>query len=229
MMIGRAVLLCLLTSLLTAPFFVTARQAYACTCYRADLFSLVSRADMIVLATVQNIEDLGIREDTREGRTVRMSLGYDLLVAVEEYLKGSGPDALTLHDSTLGGGAACSPFDVDAVGSSYLLFLHEGREGRLGASVCTGSGALTDKTRDYFESRIEQIRQIVAGTLVPTETVSPSDLVPTPTVTPAALPKTGSSAEHSVQASTLLLAAAAALGLIGLVGAAAGFWYRTIR
>jgi hypothetical protein len=207
---------------------VTAPQAYACSCIDTDPFSRVSGADLIVLGTVQNIEDLGVREDTLEGRTVKTFLGYDLLVAVEEYLKGSGPDALTVHDDSLQS-SACSPFDPDSVGTSFLLYLKDRKDGTLGTSICEGSGFVTDKNRDRVESHIEQIRQIVAGTLVPTETVSPSDLVPTPTVAPAELPRTGSSAEHSFQASIPLLAAAAAMGLIGLVGAAAGFWYRTIR
>ena len=194
----------LLEALVAGPMVVIARPAYACSCGITSLEERVALTDFIVIGTVQEITD-------RSTRVMVISIVYDLTVAVDEYLKGSGSDTITVRDHSLLQGEACSAFDPDVVGKTYLLFLGRNETGRFGTNSCAGSGAIHDTNRDHMRSTIEQIRLLVAGGPAPaTEvtTVSPAD----------ELPPAGSGGDLSTQSIAWLFLgiAGAGLGVAGL-------------
>ena len=152
---------------------VIARPAYACSCGITSLEERVAWREFIVVGTVREITD-------RSTRGMVISIVYDLTVAVDEYLKGGGSETITVRDHSLLQGEACSAFDPDAVGKTYLLFLGRNETGRFTTSSCAGSSAISARNQEHMESTIEQIRLLVAGgpatEALPT---SPADKLPT--------------------------------------------------
>ncbi len=155
---------------------------------------------------------------------------YDLTVEIDEYLTGSGPDTITVRDQFLQG-PACSPFSLDAVGKTYLLFLSRDEANHFRTTWCVGSGVIDDTNRDDMESIIEQIRLLVAGEpaqateALPT---TPADELPTaggpapatealPTSVADELPQAGSGGDLPEQGNAWLFLAIAGAGL-GVTG-----------
>jgi hypothetical protein len=135
-------------------------------------------------------------------------------VAVEEYLKGSGPSALTIRERSIfytidangnpvpAGGASIHFFSEGSVGKRYILFLP--RLDLPDGPACTWSGELNTTN----EQLIQDIRRILAAT-------------PTPAPTPGGLPRSGGA--NGSEPSGPLLAIATALGAATL---GAGLFWR---
>ena len=195
-MILRSLLALFVVALVAGPMLVIARPAYACSCAFVSLEKRVASMEAIVVGTVRELDG--------------EFSAYELTVEIDEYLTGSGPDTITIRDGSLQS-AACSPFDPDAVGKTYLLFLSRDEAGRFGTSSCAGSGAIEDRNRDSVESIIEQIRLLVAG--------GPAPATESPPITPAIdLPQAGSGGDLSEQNNAWLF-----LGIAGASLAVAGF------
>ena len=195
-MIRRSLLALFIVTLAAGPMVVIVRPAYACSCAFVSLEERVASMDSIVIGAVRELN---------EGFS-----GYDLTVEIDEYLTGSGPDTITVRAGSLGG-ATCSAFDFDAVGETYLLFLSRDDEGRFVTSSCVGSGVIEDRNRDMVESKIEQIRLLVAG--------GPAPATEVPPIAPAIdLPQAGSGGDLPGQSNAWLFLgiAGASLGVAGL-------------
>ena len=212
-MILRSLLALFVVTLVAGPMLVIARPAYACSCGITSLEDRVASTESIVVGTVREITDLSTK-----GMVI--SFTYDLTVAIDEYLKGSGSDTITIRNGPLQG-EACSAFGPDAVGKTYLLFLGRDEAGRFITSSCSGSGAIGDTNRDHMESTIEQIRQLVAGG------TSPATEVP-PTAPADELPPAGSGGDLPEQSNAWLFLAIAGAGL-GVAGLGVLLRYGTRR
>ena len=172
-------------------------------------------AEFIVLGTVVQVD----RADDQDLNVFPYE--YNVKVAVNEYLKGSGPDQVVVQDFSLQG-SACSPFDPDPLDQEFLLFLHD-RQGHLRTSTCAGSGRVGDS--EQWQEHIEEIRQIVSEQEQPDDTPALTATPRTPQLpgetpapaTPGApqLPATGSGASDE----PILPIAAAIAGVIGVLGA----------
>lgn len=189
--------LLLIGALIASPQVLPARPAYACSCFTPELEELVARAELVILGTVVQIDQ--VERDPR-----RLPL-YDLTLDADEYFKGGGPDRFHVQD--LLAGSDCSTFDSKSVGDQYLLFLSPW-EGNLRAGACTGSGRVT--ATEYWQERIKEVRQIVREPPQPDDT-------PALTATPGApqLPAAGSGSDSE----PLVPLATAIAGAIGLLGA----------
>lgn len=152
-MILRSVVALLIAVVLATPLWLSAQPAHACSCLKASVALRTVRSDAIVLGTVRDITN-----SSNHGTVI--PLNYDLTVEVEKYLKGSGPVFITIQSFTLQG-SACSPFDPDAVGKEYLLFLVSADEGRFGTSTCAGSAAITERNAEHIDTTIARIRALV--------------------------------------------------------------------
>ena len=202
-MILRSLLALFVVTLVAGPMLVIVRPAYACSCGITSLEDRVASTESIVVGTVREITD-------RSTRGMVISIAYDLAVEVDEYLKGDGSDTITVRDYSLQGDA-CSPFDPDAVGKTYLLFLGRDEAGRFITNTCTGSGAISARNRDHMESTIEQIRLLVAGGPAPATEVPPASSADE-------LPQAGAGGDLSEQSNAWLFfgIAGAGLGVAGL-------------
>ncbi|MCH7580083.1 MAG: hypothetical protein IIB22_07560 [Chloroflexi bacterium] len=177
--------------------FVGSGDAHACSCLQPTLEELVARAELVVLGTVQQIDQV-------ERDPTTFPYEYDLTLDADEYLKGLGPDRF--HIQQFGLGSDCDTFDPDSVGQQYLLFLSHW-EGNLRTGACTGSGRVRDT--DVWQERIEEVRQIVR------EPEQSGD-TPALTVTPSApqLPATGSGSDND-SSLPIFAAIATAVGVLG--------------
>ncbi len=136
---------------------------------------------------------------------------------MEEYLKGSRDVTLTIWDDSLRSTAwddllqrtEGSPFDPEAVGKTYLLFLRSDQD-HFRTDICKGS---TEIDPDHMPSVIEEIRQIVAGTAVATETP-----------TGAELPVSGTGGGESDGNRAWLVTGVSVVAALGLAGGAAVAW-----
>ena len=206
--------------------FVGSRDAYACSCAAFDTQELVAMAEFVVLGTVVQV-DLADDQDLNV-----FPYEYNVKVAVNEYLKGSGPDQFVVQDFSLQG-SACSPFDPDPLDQEFLLFLND-RQGHLRTSTCAGSGRVGDSER--AQQRIAEIREIVGQQEQPGETPVLTATPGTPqlpgetpalTATPDApqLPATGSGSSND----PLIPMATAIAAVIGLLGAGLLLGVRRLR
>ena len=177
--------------------FVGGRDAHACSCLEATLEELVVQAELVILGTVVQFDQV-----EQEPRTLPRE--YDVTLDADEYLKGIGPDRFHVQDFLQG--SSCSVFDFEPVGQQYLLFLSHW-EGNLRTGGCTGSGRVADT--EFWQERIEEVRQIVSEQEQPADT-------PALTVTPSApqLPATGSGS-GSDPSLPIIAAIAAAVGVLG--------------
>ena len=205
---------------------LTPRTAEACSCAAFDTQELVAMAEFVVLGTVVQV-DLADDQDLNV-----FPYEYNVKVAVNEYLKGSGPDQVVVQDFSLQG-SACSPFDPDPLDQEFLLFLND-RQGHLRTSTCAGSGRVGDS--EQWQEHIEEIRQIVSEQEQPGETPELTATPGTPqlpgetpalTATPGApqLPATGSGSSND----PLIPMAAAIAAVIGLLGAGLLLGVRRLR
>ena len=187
---------------------LTPRTAEACTCLPGTLEELVARAELVILGTVVQIDQV-----ERAPKTLPRE--RDLTLHADEYLKGLGPDRFHVQDFSQG--SLCSVFSPDSVGNQYLLFLSRW-EGNLRAGSCTGSGRVKDI--DFWAERIEEVRQIVREPAQPDDT-------PALTATPGApqLPAAGSGSDSE----PLVPLATAIAGAAGLLGAALLLGVRRLR
>ena len=128
-------------------------DASACSCALTNTQDRVAMAGFVVLGTVVQIDQI---EDNEPGAFTQQ---YDVSVAVNEYLKGSGPNQVVVRVSSLSS-SGCSPFDPDSAQQRFLLFLSHHR-GNLRTSTCAGSGQVgdSDQSQQYFE----ELRQIVSN------------------------------------------------------------------
>ena len=202
-----AVLL-LIATLIASPQVLPARPAYACSCFTPELDELVARAELVILGTVVQIDQV-----ERAPKTLPRE--RDLTLHADEYLKGLGPDRFHVQDFSQG--SLCSVFSPDSIGNQYLLFLSRW-EGNLRAGSCTGSGRVKDI--DFWAERIEEVRQIVREPAQPDDT-------PALTATPGApqLPAAGSGSDSE----PLVPLATAIAGAIGLLGAGLLLTVRRLR
>jgi hypothetical protein len=97
----------------------------------------------------------------------------EVVVQVQEYLKGSGPSTLKVEETRTtvtvfpgptvevhpASSAACGTFDH--IGGTYLLFLYREHDGLHSGGVCGGSTEITEY--NGAQSRIEEVRGIVAA------------------------------------------------------------------
>ena len=196
-MVGGRVSLAAL--LLALPLWaVTATPAYACTCLPTTVAERVSAVDLIILDTVETIERIGDPppEGEYDDRSMRVT------VAVDEYLKGTGPDEI-VHIERAGGSAMCQV--GSEVGVAYLLFFGPpDDDGQYATSICGGS------TRAANEDFVAEVRQILQG--------------PAQTPTVGAFPDTGSAGGSPT--SSILWPAIAAGGVGTLLASAALFALR---
>ena len=173
--------------LLVLPIWVVAATpAYACSCLPTTLEERVSRADLIVVGTAGEIQLLGplpTPEPLSPPSKIQFGSGGpgEVTIAVEEYVKGIGPDTLLVFEYNTSvqfgpdgqihvlpvGGTTCGAFDQ--LGGRHLLFLGQREDGRYDTSVCSGSTDITSANEASVLARIELIRQILQG---PTPTVS---------------------------------------------------------
>ncbi len=162
MKIKRLVIPLAAIALASLLFPTSARQAYACSCggpgSRVD--SALS-ADAIVIATVTGIIFTPSLEEAPGPVPDRRT---DVVVQVQEWLKGQGPVTIQLHAPRLVvvsqdvvQGDSCEIFGLRSVGRSYLLILTR-QDGTFRApGLCSGSGLV-----DFDPYFLQEIRDALA-------------------------------------------------------------------
>jgi len=203
----------LVAALVAAPQVLPTPTAHACSCNSLTLVEQVERAEFIVLGVVTRIEQVG------DPDAPVFPPEYDIDVAVDEYLKGSGPDSVVVQNFSLDSDG-CSAFERDSVGQEHLLFLSR-FEDRLRTGTCEGSGRVTD--HPSWSESIEEVRRIVSRQVEPTATEQATSITtPAATETPVAtdLPETGSGdgTDGTLVAVSAIAAAVLGLGALGVAG-----------
>lgn len=202
--------------LLALPLWVTfATPASACTCGHNPLEARVSRADLIVVGTGQGLKLLGpvpaAPPLSPPGQAVVSGGPGESTVAVEEYVKGSGPSTLSLYVASTTvifdeagqivriSGPLTSCAVTPQSGDRFLLFLTQRQDGRYDTDVCAGSVGF-DGNDAAVLALIQQIRLILQG--------------PSPTATVNALPRSGAAVDSSAGKSLWPVLAAGGVGLL---------------
>jgi hypothetical protein len=120
-------------------------------------------------------------------------------VRIDRYLKGFGPETVTVNDP--GSQGACAFFSGPIVGQRFLFLFHEATE-PFQAMICNGSGQLT---AEYEGSVLSQIEMLLQASGLPN----------------GGGPPTGRSGQQPLIAWALLV-----LGPLPVLAAAAFLWRR---
>lgn len=202
--------------LLALPLWVVATTpAAACTCAHNPLEARVSRADLIVVGMGQGLQLLGPVPTppplSPPGQALVPGGPGESIVAVEEYLKGSGPNKLSLYAASTTvifdqdgqivriSGPLTSCTVTPQAGERFLLLLTQRQDGRYDTDVCAGSVGFVSGDAAFLPL-IQQIRLVLQG--------------PTPTATVNALPDSGGAAGASGGSSIWPAVAAGGLGIL---------------
>ena len=144
------------------------RPAYACSCTALIPQQHVDNADVIVIGTVVQLidtsEQFPAAPEKSEGTGIASITDVDAVVAVERYLKGTGPAQVEVDDPPSGG--TCGFFDQASLGKRYLLFL-TGETSPFQAHLCSGSTLIVD---DQFNQQFLQDVKAITGPGVPPAT-----------------------------------------------------------
>jgi hypothetical protein len=122
----------------TAIVFSAITPAHACSCIQLSVEQTVVNADVIAVARIT-----GLVDDELDPRP--LIVDKDGLAAVERYLKGSGPSAITVDDPSDGG--VCGFLGEGAVGERFLFFLTTD-SGGYKTNLCAGNALLTGEFVD---------------------------------------------------------------------------------
>lgn len=150
---------------LALPMLLWATPAHACSCVPRTFEEKVNLADLIVIGTAQErrlIDPPSMPtplSSPNDVDSVTPSGPAEVLIAVEEYIKGSGPDILFVRESIPF--STCSAFGTGLPGR-YILFLTRLEDGFHQASFCESSH-LGPGTEAFLIDQIEQIRQVLEG------------------------------------------------------------------
>jgi hypothetical protein len=205
--------------------------ALACSCTDVSLEERVEHAELIVVGAARELRLLGPVPTPKPGPQPIEGPPAEIVISVEEYLKGAGPSSLVVYerDTAVWQGiepavrprssAACGTFDH--IGGRYLLFIYMQGDQLADGGACGGSAEITEY--NGVETRIEEVRRMIAAPATPQEPTStvfqdatkPEVNVATPSV--AAFPDTGSGGDGA-RSLPVTLAIAAAIG----VGLASG-------
>jgi hypothetical protein len=128
--------LLLLVSVLTPSFAVRAPSAEACTCLTprdggSTRQEKLIAADIVATGTVKSYRLIDVTE--------QFALEYEILIAVDEYIKGSGRPVIAVRDT----GSSCSLLRQDDVGEAHVLVLTRW-QGALRTGSCSGSHRITE-------------------------------------------------------------------------------------
>ena len=216
-----ALRLVLAAGFVALPLWVAAHTpAYACTCGVPPLAEQVQATDVIVLGRAEERQIIGpLPTPVGQGTPINPSTHVEVetLIAVEEYVKGSGASSLPVRSVTfvfvdksgtphVSEGLSPSCGYAPALGERYLFFVHQRDDGLFAVDGCGGSLLVGP---DYSEAEIQDlIAQIRALLQEPTAT-SP----PPPTAT-FALPPSGTGQGDSADAPWALIGAAAGGALL---------------
>jgi hypothetical protein len=186
--------------------------AAACTCAGLTPQEYAANSNVVLVGTL-----VGVRYDPALTTTYSENRLTLIDVRVDRYLKGFGPDSLTISDpghtvieardgmpwSVV---VSCSVFDDRAVGSRYLLFL-DGTDPPTSADFCGGSTEL-DNPGPPAAEYLAMVERILGAN---------------------ALPSSGGSLVKSSQGfgtSTVLVGALASVGALAFLVGAAFVWRR---
>ncbi len=208
--------LLLVAALLALPLWVAhSKPAHACSCASQSPSEMVSRAELIILGTVRDIRltDVTPGPDPETpvdpGNSSHGDVEWNVDVA--EFLKGSGPNQLSLRSPAAiflddnGDYAFRSGLDATCRWApsegTYLLFVGQREDGRYGTGGCAPNLLRTQENEEQFAQFLADIRTAVAAN-------------------PSGLPPTGSGPTHH-SLPVVSLAAASALAGLGLAANAA--------
>ena len=153
------------------------RPAYACSCALTSIETRVQDADIILTGTVSEvIFTPPLNPDTPDDEEHKT----DVVLQVDEYLKGSGPSTVTIFEpgltfhfndegELLTGFSSCATFGQGSEGKRYILFLAGEVDSLISPGLCSGSGIVD-------EEHLQDVKAITGpGTLPPAGSAPPDE------------------------------------------------------
>ena len=123
-------------------------SSLACSCAATILPERVQSSETIVIGKVIQIRDMTHFIDTDQ----KHRFGGELLVKIEETLKGDSEEVVKLYSGY--GGGDCGV--ANSVNSRYLFFLSDET-----VSICDGHILDIYRNRETFDDSVKQVKSIV--------------------------------------------------------------------
>ncbi len=140
------------------------RPAYACSCALTSIETRVQDADIILTGTVTELVITPpLNPDAPDGEEHRT----DVVLQVNEYLKGSGPSTVTIFEPGLAfqfdtdgnlitAFSSCATFGQGSEGKRYILFLTGSVDSLTSPGLCSGSGIVD-------EEHLQEVQAVLAA------------------------------------------------------------------
>jgi hypothetical protein len=175
--------------------------AYACSCVAEPYEARLDRAELIVVGNVTDVRFEGPIDEAIANTPPNAGLPAEgvvgkITIAVEQYLKGSATQALTVEQGhggvyvykiadqaelRLEGGPNCHLFGGIPIGERYMLFLTRAASGDYTTNTCSGSA------HDFTQESLDRIRQMLSNPSALPETGGRSYLGDSPRILAIAL------------------------------------------
>jgi hypothetical protein len=169
--------------------------AYACSCAAPTIEEQVQEASLIVIGTATDHEIVGAAPtppppaSPPDAYVPPVSAEIETTVAVDDYLKGSGPEVLGVREYaeitfdegnepqiTEGLTSLCNfALDVD---EAYVLFLYRRDDGELVPNWCGGVVWITSENEAEVAALIAQVEALLEPPVAATATVVADELPP---------------------------------------------------
>lgn len=150
---------------------VSTTPAHACVCIARPLEEMVAEADLIVVGTVEEFRAIDpLPSSPQSGPSLEFSR-VDVVIAVDEYVKGSGSGTEVATQRATGGGygpdgeleaiigTSCDTFS--RLGDRYVLLLRRGQDGLQRAGACGGTATIRSGDEARAVDYVERIRLIL--------------------------------------------------------------------
>ena len=183
-------------ALLLTPLVIDIPRAAACSCGLQSIEQHAADADVIAIGTIA-----GPGESGWSSASARMGT----------YVKGSGPETLTIDQAGFG---TCALFYLDSVGRRYVFMMREREDGAFTTSFCDGSRDVTAYSDAQLAPLLERVRSGFAAQVTPAP--SPTIAGPAPNADPP-----------SQALDTIALVLIGAVTVIALAAGAVAVWRGT--
>lgn len=150
------------------------RPAYACSCAILSPQEYVDNADVIVIGTVVRIINTTEQFPAIEEKSDGIIADVDAVVAVERYLKGTGPIEIAVDDPPSGG--TCGFISERSLDQRYLLFL-SGQARSFKTHLCSGSTNLAGiyRVEQQEHQFLQEVQAITGPGIPPTGSTPPTE------------------------------------------------------
>ncbi len=144
------------------------QPAYACSCAILSPQEYVDNADVIVIGTVVRMINTTEQFPSVDEKSDGIIADVDAVVAVERYLKGTGPIEIAVDDPPSGG--ACGFISERSLDQRYLLFL-SGQARSFKTHLCSGSTDLAGiyRVEQQEHQFLQEVEAITGPGIPPTD------------------------------------------------------------